>query len=60
MIEIPEPGMWADHKSGTLDPREVKQVHVLGRLFTLQIGSVETDWLYVDDYYFYEKETTNG
>lgn len=50
------PGDLADHKSGTLDPRPVASVNHESAMVTLQIGSIETAPVLIDDYKFYRRQ----
>lgn len=46
------PGDYANHKSGTLDPRPVAAVDHKSLMITLQIGSIETNWVSMENYTF--------
>lgn len=53
----PKVGDWADHKSRTLDPRQVEKVDDLGKNVKLRIGTVVSAWLPAKNYDFKTKRT---
>lgn len=54
MSKKPEVGQWADHKSGTLDPRPVAEVSEDGTQVKLRIHTLVSDWVPAKNYRFKE------
>lgn len=50
----PRVGDWADHKSGTLDPRPVAEVSEDGKQIKIKIHTLVTDWLPASNYTYKE------